>query len=86
MPQSTVPGEKSSPTQPFPVKPEPIARIAMKMSEIPKDVTPELASYCQGLVDKYKLEDAVPYNVWKVGQDIVEYPGAIGGGNWNGTA
>jgi glucose dehydrogenase len=86
VPQSAVPGEKSSPTQPFPVKPEPIARIAMKMSEIPKDVTPELASYCQGLVDKYKLEDAVPYNVWKVGQDIVEYPGAIGGGNWNGTS
>jgi quinoprotein glucose dehydrogenase len=86
VPQSTVPGEKSSPTQPFPVKPEPIARIAMKMSEIPKDVTPELASYCQGLVDKYKLEDAVPYNAWKVDRDIVEYPGAIGGGNWNGTS
>jgi quinoprotein glucose dehydrogenase len=68
------------------VKPEPIARISMKMSEIPKDITPELAAYCQGLVDKYKLEDAVPYNVWKVDQDIVEYPGAIGGGNWNGTS
>jgi quinoprotein glucose dehydrogenase len=58
----------------------------MKMSEIPKDVTPELASYCQGPVDEYKLEDAVPFNAWKVGQDIVEYPGAIGGGNWNGTS
>lgn len=86
VPQSTVPGEKSSPTQPFPLKPEPIARISMKMSEIPKNITPELAAYCQGLVDKYKLEDAVPYNTWKVGQDIVEYPGAIGGGNWNGTS
>ncbi len=86
VPQSTVPGEKSSPTQPFPVKPEPIARVAMKMSEIPKDVTPELAAYCQGLVDKYKLTDAVPYNAWKVDQDVVEYPGAIGGGNWNGTS
>jgi glucose dehydrogenase len=86
VPQSTVPGEKSSPTQPFPIKPEPIARVSMKMSEIPKDVTPELASYCQGLVDKYKLEDAVPYNAWKVDQDVVEYPGAIGGGNWNGTS
>lgn len=86
VPQSTVPGEKSSPTQPFPLKPEPIARISMKMSEIPKDITPELAAYCQGLVDKYKLEDAVPYNAWKAGQDIVEFPGAIGGGNWNGTS
>jgi len=86
VPKSTVPGEKSSPTQPFPVKPEPIARIGMKISEIPKDITPELAAYCQGLVDKYKLEDAVPYNAWKVGQDVVEYPGAIGGGNWNGVS
>ncbi|HVW10365.1 MAG TPA: PQQ-binding-like beta-propeller repeat protein [Bryobacteraceae bacterium] len=86
VPQSTVPGEKSSPTQPFPVKPEPIARISMKMSEIPKNITPELAAYCQGLVERYKLEDAVPYNAWKVGQDVVEYPGAIGGGNWNGVS
>ncbi len=86
VPQSNVPGEKSSPTQPFPVKPEPIARVSMKMSEIPKDVTPELAAYCQGLVDKYRLTDALPYNAWKVDQDVVEYPGAIGGGNWNGTS
>ena len=86
VPQSTVPGEKSSPTQPFPVKPEPIARISMKKEELPKDVTPELAAYCQGLWDKYKLEDAVPYNVWKLDQDVVEFPGAVGGGNWNGTS
>jgi glucose dehydrogenase len=85
VPKSTVPGEKSSPTQPFPVKPEPIARISMTKGELPRNITPELAAYCQGLWDKYKLEDAVPYNAWKVGQDIVEYPGAIGGGNWNGT-
>ena len=86
VPQSAVPGEKSSATQPFPVKPEPIARVSMKISDIPKDITPELAAYCQGLVEKYKLEDAVPYNAWKVGQDIVEYPGAIGGGNWYGAS
>jgi glucose dehydrogenase len=86
VPQSTVPGEKSSPTQPFPLKPEPIARISMTKAELPKNITPELASYCQDLWDRYKLSDAVPYNPWKVGQDIVEYPGAIGGGNWNGTS
>jgi len=86
VPPSTVPGEKSSPTQPFPLKPEPIARIAMTKAELPKDITPELASYCQGLWEKYKLEDAVPYNPWKAGQDVVEFPGAVGGGNWNGTS
>jgi glucose dehydrogenase len=86
VPPSTVPGEKSSPTQPFPLKPEPIARIGMTKAELPKDITPELASYCQGLWEKYKLEDAVPYNPWKAGQDVVEFPGAVGGGNWNGTS
>ena len=86
VPQSNVPGEMSSPTQPFPVKPEPIARVGMKMSEIPKNVTPELAAYCQGLVDKYKLTDAAPYNAWLLNQDIVELPGALGGGNWGGSS
>ena len=86
VPQSNVPGEMSSPTQPFPVKPEPIARVGMKMSEIPKNVTPELASYCQGLVDKYKLTDAAPYNAWLLNQDVVEFPGALGGGNWGGSS
>ena len=32
VPQSTVPGEKTSPTQPFPIKPPPLARISMKKS------------------------------------------------------
>ncbi len=86
VPVSTVPGEESSPTQPFPLKPEPIARISMKMDELPKNITPELATYCQNLKDKYKLSDAVPYNPWKMDQDVVEFPGAVGGGNWNGTS
>jgi glucose dehydrogenase len=86
VPQSTVPGEKSSPTQPFPVKPEPIARVSMKATELPTGITPELTSYCQGLWTKYRLEDTVAYTPWKVGQDVVVYPGAVGGGNWNGTS
>jgi glucose dehydrogenase len=86
VPQSTVPGEKSSPTQPFPVKPEPIARIRMTRAEMPKGITPELTAYCENLWEKYKLDDAMPYGAWKVNQDIVVYPGAVGGGNWNGTS
>src|SRR5260370_3616448 len=34
VPQSDVPGEQSSPTQPFPVKPPPLARFGMKPDEI----------------------------------------------------
>jgi hypothetical protein len=46
----------------------------------------ELEAYCLGLWDKYKLQDTVPYNPWKEAQDIVVFPGAIGGGNWQGVA
>ena len=85
VPQTTAPGEWTSPTQPFPVKPAPLARNSLKQSELAK-VTPELQAYCQGLWDKYKLHDAVPYDPWQVGQDILVFPGAQGGGNWHGAA
>ena len=85
VPQTTAKGEWTSPTQPFPLKPPPLARNSLKKDELAK-VTPELEAYCQGLWDKYKLEDTVPYNPWKEGQDIVVFPGAVGGGNWQGVA
>jgi quinoprotein glucose dehydrogenase len=85
VPQTTAPGEWTSPTQPFPIKPRPLARNSMTHAELAK-VTPELEAYCEGLWQKYKLHDAVPYDPWQVGQDIVVFPGAQGGGNWHGAA
>src|SRR5207237_8627874 len=65
VPQSTAPGEKTSPTQPFPLKPPPLARMSLKKTELPSPaISPDLAAYCNGLWDKYKLEDAVPYTPW----------------------
>jgi quinoprotein glucose dehydrogenase len=84
VPQSTVPGEKTAPTQPFPVKPAPLARNSMKKDDLPK-INPEHDAYCQGLWEKYKLADSVPYTPWNDKQDIVLFPGAVGGGNWNGV-
>jgi glucose dehydrogenase len=84
VPQTTAKGEWTSPTQPFPLKPEPLARMGMKKSEIAK-VTPELEKYCTALWEKYNLSDSVPYNPWQEKQDIVVFPGAIGGGNWQGV-
>jgi glucose dehydrogenase len=86
VPQSNVPGEKTSPTQPFPVKPPPLARNSLKRSELPKSISPELLAYCEGLWDKYNLKDTVPYTPWGLNQDVIVFPGAIGGGNWNGVA
>lgn len=86
VPQSTVPGEKTSPTQPFPLQPPPLARNSLKRSELPTNISPEHTAYCQGLWEKYGLQDSQPYTPWKVGQDVVVFPGAIGGGNWGGVA
>jgi glucose dehydrogenase len=84
VPQSEVPGEKTSPTQPFPIKPAPIARVSMTKADLPTEISPEHTAYCQRLWDQYKLQDSGPYTPWKLNQDIVLYPGAVGGGNWNG--
>jgi quinoprotein glucose dehydrogenase len=86
VPQSTVPGERTSPTQPFPLKPPPLARNSLTRAELPKMISPEHTAYCEGLWEKYKLQDSVPYTPWALGQDVVVFPGAIGGGNWQGVA
>ena len=52
VPQSTAPGEKTSPTQPFPVKPAPLARNSMTKSDL-ATITPEHEAYCKGLWNKY---------------------------------
>ena len=86
VPQSNVPGEKTSPTQPFPLKPPPLARNSLRRAELPKSISPELLAYCEGLWEKYQLQDSVPYTPWGLNKDVVVFPGAIGGGNWNGVA
>jgi quinoprotein glucose dehydrogenase len=85
VPQTNAPGEWTSPTQPFPVKPPPLARNSITRAELSK-VTPEHQAFCEALWDKYKLSDSGPYTPWRVDQDIVVFPGAQGGGNWHGVA
>ncbi len=45
-----IPGDEYWPTQPFPVKPPPIARMTFSPNEIAK-VTPEHEAYCKGLLE-----------------------------------
>jgi quinoprotein glucose dehydrogenase len=85
VPQTTVPGEWTSPTQPFPIKPAPLTRNSFTRSEITK-VTPEHQKYCEDLWDTQGLSDTVPYNPWKVNQNTLVFPGAQGGSNWWGAA
>jgi len=85
VPQTTAPGEWTSPTQPFPIKPEPLGRNSMTRDDLAK-VTPEHEAFCARLWEEYKLQDSVPYQTWKVDEDIVLFPGAQGSSNWWGAA
>ncbi len=83
VPQTTVPGEWTSPTQPFPVKPPPLTRNTFKKEDLSK-VTPEHKAFCEDLWDKNELTNAVPYAPWKLGGNTLVFPGAQGGSNWWG--
>jgi quinoprotein glucose dehydrogenase len=84
VPQTTVPGEWTSPTQPFPLKPVPLVRNTFSRDDLSK-VTPEHQAYCENLWDSNKLANAGPYGAWKLDENILVSPGAEGGSNWWGV-
>jgi len=83
VPQSQVPQEKTSPTQPFPVKPEPLGRQTMTMADI-ATVTPELEAICRKLVADNHLELGGPFLPETYNHVRVNFPSEIGGVNWPG--
>jgi len=96
VPQGDVPGEWYSPTQPFPLKPPPLARMSYKSQDIvtADDTTPEHAKACQDLLAKSggSLYNAGPFTAWLYHEDgtppktTIQFPGGTGGTNWGGTA
>jgi len=84
VPQTTVPGEWTSPTQPFPIKPAPMARTTITRAELAR-VTPEHQAFCEKLWETNKLSAAGPYGAWKLDDNIIVFAGAEGGSNWWGV-
>jgi quinoprotein glucose dehydrogenase len=84
VPQTTVPGEWTSPTQPFPIKPEPLSRNSFTRADL-ATVTPEHQAFCEDLWDSNGLSDTAPFQSWKVGENTLVFPGAQGGSNWWGV-
>ncbi len=86
VPQSTVPGEKTSKTQPFPLKPVPLAKISASRAELAElaKISPEHQKYCEGLWDQYKFADTGIYIPWRTDENVLNMPGAQGGSNWMG--
>jgi len=90
-----VPGEWYSPTQPFPLKPPPLARMSFKPEDLvtAEDTTPEHAKACKELYDKsggfYNVGPYTPFLLHEDGtppKSTIIFPGATGGTNWGGMA
>ena len=82
IPKTDVPGEKTWDTQPFPLKPGPLARNSFKREEM-SDLTPEHKKYCEALFDKDGgMHNEGPYTHYTTKPSVV-FPGTLGGGNWN---
>jgi quinoprotein glucose dehydrogenase len=86
VPQSTVPGEVTSPTQPFPVQPPPLARTTFDPAKDFYALTPEHAAYCRELWDKNRMFTNGMFTAPEPGRTMVMFPSTLGGGNWSGLS
>jgi glucose dehydrogenase len=82
--KSNVPGESAWPTQPFPLKPEPLSRHSAMTEADLTDVTPESHAYCADMLRRathrgpvYTPADTT-LGVW--------FPGTLGGATWSGVS
>jgi quinoprotein glucose dehydrogenase len=90
VPQSDVPGEKTSPTQPFPTRPPAYARNSLKVPDDLIDFTPELRAQALENLKRYKVGPWM-YNPAVLGDvngilGAINMGNAVGGTNWPGVA
>jgi quinoprotein glucose dehydrogenase len=84
VPKSEVPGEVSSPTQPFPTKPPPFSRLVFR----PEDVNPFMSPEEQDRL-RQAVRDAANAGLFTPSSHLrhhIQLPGAWGGANWASTA
>jgi glucose dehydrogenase len=93
--KSDVPGEAASATQPIPLKPPPLGRVAFKPEDLvtAADTTAEHAKACADFVAAQGgVFNAGPFTPWAYRADgappkvTVNFPGGLGGANWGGIA
>jgi quinoprotein glucose dehydrogenase len=82
VPQLEVPGEKLSPTQPFPVKPPPLSRHSLSLDEA-FGFTPWDRRACRRQLEALRFEGIyTPPTL----EGTLMVPGNAGGSNWGGVA
>jgi quinoprotein glucose dehydrogenase len=86
VPPSDVPGEKASPTQPFPTKPPAYGRNMLRVPDDVIDFTPELRAQALDVLKRYKVGTS-PFTPPILGS-VTGLLGAVGAGtatNWPGS-
>ena len=83
VPQSTVPGERSSRTQPFPTKPAPFDRQGVSENDV-VDFTPELRKQALAVLARYNYGPL--YTPPSIEKPTIQMPGWAGGASWAGAA
>ncbi len=87
VPQSTVPGEVSSPTQPFPTKPPPFGAQGVSVDDL-IDFTPELRARAVELIEPFRTGPIfTPPSLYDPAEGgkkgTLGRPGTWGSGNWH---
>jgi len=86
VPQTDVPGEETWPTQPFPMKPPPLARQSIKADEIFTG-EPEHEKFCRDLVTKIGgIHNEGAYTPYSSKEFRLIFPGQQGGPNYGGVS
>ena len=85
VPQSTVPGEVTSKTQPFPVKPPPLGKNTFRVEEM-YDRSPEHAHFCKELFATNQMKIGGPFTPLPTEGNVLLFPSTLGGGNWGGVS
>jgi quinoprotein glucose dehydrogenase len=89
VPPSDVPGEKTSPTQPFPTRPAPFDRQGITLDDL-IDFTPELKAEAVKIASQYKIGPIFTPPIVRGSNGglraILMLPASTGGANWQGAA
>ena len=77
-----IPGERPSPTQPFPTRPAPFEYQGAVIDDL-VDFTPEIREMAIAAVDGYRLGPIFTPQMW---EGTIQRPSSGGGANWSGAA
>jgi len=84
VPKSDVPGEESYPTQPFPTKPPPFARLKLDITDINPHLDDQEQERLRGILKNARNEGL--FTPQSLTHDQISIPGELGGSNWGGAA